>query len=229
MVGFESARSPVLAIHHSRVSDVGDDDFPRSISGLSLSTDEISPPRRNPSFSNDTTYVPMTPLPSNCILSFLDRPREMATLIAKNAELFRLIQHALSPDKYAQLQTWWKAPREVIPDDEWVHRTRSYIAMGPDDDEGGALWARWAELIGWDPTPSPDDVQDDEDWSFQPQDSAMHKRWNEVERQREDSGASWGSSVALGGAGIGLSEIHEEEELEEGEHRLGMGSMSKKS
>jgi hypothetical protein len=98
MVGFESARSPVLAIHHSRVSDVGDDDFPRSISGLSLSTDEISPPHRNPSFSNDTTYVPMTPLPSNCILSFLDRPREMATLIAKNAELFRLIQHALSPD-----------------------------------------------------------------------------------------------------------------------------------
>jgi hypothetical protein len=122
----------------------------------------------------------------------------------------------------------WKTPREIIPDDEWVHQTRSFIAMGPDDDEGGALWARWAELIGWDPTPSPDDVQDDEDWCFQPQDSTMHKRWNEVERQREDS-ASWSSSVALGGAGTGLSEIHEEEELEEGEHRLGMGSMSKKS
>jgi len=149
-------------------------------------------------------------------------------------ELFTLIEHALSQDKYTELQTLWKAPREVIPDEDWVHRTRSYIAMGPDEGEGGVLWTRWRELVGWEPTPSPDDVEDDEDWSYQPTDSSLRAKWSELEKQRDEGGGSWGSEVPIsGGSGIGLSEIQEgeeetEDDLEEGEHRLGLGSMSRK-
>jgi hypothetical protein len=234
-MGFDSARSPVLAIHHSRGPFSDDDDgFQRSISGLSLSTD-ISPPRRTSSFStNETTYVPLTPLPSHCILSFFDRPREMATLMSKNVELFTLIEHALSKEKYAELRALWKAPREVIPDEVWVHRTRSYIAMGPDEFDGGVLWTRWRELVGWEPTPSPEDLDDDNDyWNYQPSDSSLHLQWREIEKQRggDEAGQSWGSGVALSGSDVGLCKIQEgeEEELEDGEYRLGIGSMGRKS
>ena len=149
-ISFDNARSPVLAIHHSRGPIFSEDDetgVTRTMSGLSLSQDDTSPSRRMSSFASETTYVPMTPLPNNCCLSFLDRPREMATLIQKNADLFTLIEHTVPPEKYEELNTLWKTPREVIPDEDWVQKTRSYIAMDPSEEEGGgALWARWKEL-----------------------------------------------------------------------------------
>ena len=242
---FDAARSPVLAIHHSRGAfspdEEGDAGFSRTISGLSLSldTDVVgASPRRVSSFSNrgesDTTYVPMTPLPNNCILSFLDRPLEMKTLMSKNQELFRLIENALPPEKYKALLALWKSPREKIPDEEWVHRTRSYLAMDPDEDAGGVLWTRWRELVGWDPDPSPDEITDDDEWSYQPVDTSLHRKWSEIEKLRGDDpgGRSFNSGIGLSGvSGSSLTEIREgeEEELEDGERMVTLGGRTRNS
>ena len=231
---FENARSPVLAIHHSRgpVSPEELDDgaaFARTISGLSLNNAEIDPsPRRMSSVTSETTYVPMTPLPNNCTLSFLDRPREMANLIKKNQDLFTLIEHAVPAEKYADLVRLWKTPREQVPDEEWVAKTRSYIAIGPDEDEGGALWARWRELVGWDPDLS-EEQEEEEYWNFVPTDRELHRRWSDFEKARNEEGAgSFGSGIGVTGVpgvGTGLSEIKEgeEEEFEDGERPVSMG------
>ena len=239
---FDAARSPVLAIYHSRGGAFSPDEevdggFSRTISGLSLSLDTDvtgASPRRVSSFSreSDTTYVPITPLPNNCILSFLDRPREMKTLMSKNQDLFTLIEHAVPPQKYKELLAVWKAPREKIPDEEWVQRTRSYIAMGPDEDEGGVLWTRWRELFGWDPEPSPDEDEDDDEWNYQPVDMSLHRKWNELERVRSEEGArSFNSGIGLSVSGSSLTEIREgeEEELEDGERIVTMGGRTRNS
>jgi len=242
---FDAARSPVLAIHHSRgpfsPDEEGDAGFSRTISGLSLSldTDVVgASPRRVSSFSRDstseTTYVPMTPLPNHCILSFLDRPREMKTLMSKNQDLFILIEHAVPPEKYKELLALWRAPREKVPDEEWVQRTRSYIAIGPDETEGGVLWTRWRELVGWDPDPSPDEDEDEDDWNYQPLDMSLHRKWGELERIRsEGEGArSFNSGIGLSGvSGTSLTEIREgeEEELEDGERIVSIGGRTRNS
>lgn len=239
---FDAARSPVLAIHHSRGAFSPDEEedggFSRTISGLSLSldTDVVgASPRRVSSFSreNDTTYVPMTPLPHNCILSFLDRPREMKTLMSKNQDLFRLIEHAVPHEKYKELLALWRAPREKISDEEWVQRTRSYIAMDPDEDAGGVLWTRWRELVGWDPDPSPDEDYQDDEWNYQPFDTSLHRKWSEIEKLRGDDpgGRSFSSSIGLSGvSGSSLTEICEgEEELEDGERIVTLGGRTRNS
>lgn len=246
---FDAARSPVLAIHHTRGSSSmamspEDEDgmgVTRTMSGLSLSNES---PRRISSIASETTYVPMTPLPNNCTLSFFDRPREMAQLMAKNQDLFTLIEHAVPKDKYKELLMLWKAPREAVPDEEWVQRTRGYIALGPDEDEGGVLWTRWRELVGWDPDVSDEEEEDDDlNWNYQPPDTTLHRRWSELERIRsEEAGApagsfggagSFGSGIGLSGVGVGLQEIteHEEEEEEfgEGERPVSLGGRLKKS
>ena len=201
------------------------------MSGLSLSQDGPSPSRRVSSIASETTYVPMTPLPNNCLLSFLDRPREMATLIHKNPELFTLIEHAVPPEKYEELQALWESPREVIPDEDWVQKTRSYISMDPNEEEGGgALWVRWKDLVGWESDEEGDDSEE-YDWNYQPQDTSLHQQWSELDKARAhgDDGltaaGNSGSGIGLSGVGTGLSEIKEgeEEEFENGERPVAMG------
>jgi hypothetical protein len=246
---FDSARSPVLAIHHTRgpsaFPEEEDEGVTRTMSGLSLNNNLVgeSPNRRGGSVTSETTYVPMTPLPNNCVLSFFDRPREMMQLIAKNPELFKLIEHAVPGEKYEELLMLWKTPRDAIPDEEWVQRTRGFIAMGPDEDEGGALWTRWRELVGWDPDVSSEEEGED-DWNYQPQDTTLHRRWSELERIRQEESAtqagmygnhgpgSYGSGIGLSGVGVGLQEITEdedEEEFEDGERPIAIRGRSKKS
>ena len=192
-IGFDNARSPVLAIHHSRIGpncpEDEDEVLSRTTSGLSLSQNDDTSPRQMSAITSETTYVPMTPLPTNCCLSFFDRPREMATLIRKNAELFTLIEHAIPPEKFKELNTLWKTPRELIPDEDWVQKTRAVIAMGPDEAEsGGALWVRWKELVGWESEDDEDEEDGDEfDWNYQPQDTSLHRRWNELDKARTTS------------------------------------------
>ena len=257
---FETTRSPVLAIHHSRpaaggaaghVSSAPDEDdteqVARTISGLNLDPHH-SPPtaldgdpaaqqhkggldsaRRKSSMTvSETTYVPLTPLPGNCILSFLDRPREMSKIIAHNAELFTLIEHAY-PQKYPELLALWKEPREAVSDGEWVAKTRGVIAM--DEEDAGALWARWKEIVGYDSDEEDEegDEEGDEEWTFHPSDTTLHRKWNEFERVRQEgeplaqSSSSAGISAGMpstppssrgvpgdessGGSGIGLSAI----------------------
>jgi hypothetical protein len=212
-LGLDAARSPVLAIHHSRTSTALDDEDGGPLQTISRPNDasaNTSTPRRMSNVEGETTYVAMTPLPSNCALCFLDRPREMAILMQKNEELFTLIKHSVPPEKYKELEELWKTPRETVPDDDWVMKTRSYIAMGPDEGEGGALWVRWKELVGWDPDESQDEA-DDYDWVYKPQDTSLYRRWSEIDKSRgigvgDDLG---GTSF---GSGIGLSEIKESEE-----------------
>ena len=172
------------------------------------------------SVASETTYVPLTPLPNNCCLSFLDRPREMASLIQKNSDLFTLIEHALPPEKYEELHRLWEIPREVIPDEDWVQKTRSFIAMDPNEEEGGgALWARWKELVGWESDESDGGGDDEYDWNYQPSDTSLHRRWSELDKARI-AGLS-----GVSGVGMGLSEIKEgeEEEFEDREGPLIMG------
>lgn len=242
IISFDNARSPVLAIHHSRgpISPEDEDEgLDRTISGLSLSQDGASLSRRMSSVASDTTYVPMTPLPNNCCLSFLDRPREMSALIHKNADLFTIIEHTVPPEKYEELQTLWKTPREIVSDEDWVQKTRSYIAMDRNVEEGGgAVWARWKELIGWE-SDEEGDESDEYDWDYQPQDTSLHQRWSELDKARaqgEDglTGGSFGSGIGLSGlsgVGTGLSEIKEgeEEEFEDGERPTAMGGRTRRS
>ena len=238
-ISLDNARSPVLAIHHSRgtISPEDEEGSGRNISALSLSQDDTSASRRMSSNTSETTYVPMTLLPNNCCLSFFDRPREMASLIHKNADLFTLIEHTVPPEKYKELQTLWETQRDVIPDEDWVQKTRSYIAMDPNEEEGGgALWVRWKELVGW------DSDEDDEDevyeWDYQPQDTGLHRQWNELDKVRAQGGeeggfaaGSFGSGIGVSGIGTGLSDIKEgeEEEFEDGERPLAMGGRTKRS
>jgi hypothetical protein len=240
-ISFDAARSPVLAIHHSRgplSPDEEETGIARTISGLSLdtSTTGISP-RRAPSVG-DTTYVPMTPLPTHCILSFLDRPREMKVLMQKNMDLFKLIERALPREKYQELLSVWKTPREKIPDEEWVQRTRTYIAMGPDEDAGGVLWTRWRELVGWDPECS--EEEEAEEWNYQPIDNTLHRRWSEVEMARKNEEStnlgSFGSGIGLNmPMGTNLEEIQESDEedeedgLDDGERIVTLGGRSRRS
>lgn len=227
---FEAAQSPVLAIYHTR-APIGPDDedggFLQTIPELNDASANAGTPRRMSCSTSDTTYVAMTPLPSNCILCFLDRPREMATLMEKNTELFTLIEHSVPPEKYKELQELWKTPRDVVPDDDWVLRTRSSLAMGPDEEEGGALWVRWKELVGWDSDESQDEYEEDE-WDFKPQDTSLYRRWNEIDMTR---GLSAGDDVGgtSFGSGIGLGEIKEgdEEESDDDVQPLAMGASRK--
>jgi hypothetical protein len=242
-ISFDAARSPVLAIHHSRGPLSPEDEdtgIARTISGLSLDTSPTGMSPRRVSSISETTYVPMTPLPNNCVLSFLDRPREMKVLMQKNTDLFKLIEHAIHPEKYKELSMVWKAPREIIPDEEWVQRTRSYLATGPDEDEGGVLWTRWRELVGWDPELS-SEGEEVEDWNYQPVDNTLHRRWSEIEMQRKSeeamaSSGSFGSGIGLNmGLGTNLEEIQESDEeneedgLDVGERIVTMGGRSRRS
>jgi hypothetical protein len=147
--------------------------------------------------------------------------------MSKNQDLFTLIEHALPPQKYQELLALWRAPREKVRDEDWVQQTRSYLALGPDEDEGGLLWTRWRELVGWDPDPSPDE-DDDDDWNYQPFDTSLHRKWSELERIRnsDENARSFGSGIGLSGvSGSSLTEIREgeEEELDEGERLVSMG------
>lgn len=217
---FDTARSPVLAIYHSRTMSPEDEEaeVSQTFSGLSLNNDS-NPARRMSSVASETTYVPITPLPSYCTLSFLDRPREMAILIQKNPDLFMLIEHAVPPEKYKELEALWKVSREQISDEDWVAKTRSYIAMGPDEDEGGCLWARWKELVGYDPDGYSDGEADEYEWNFQPSDLSLHRRWSELDKARGEEGSG---IAGMGAIGTGLSDIKEgeEEELDESDRSL---------
>lgn len=245
-MSFDSAKSPVLAIRSSRGGgpislDDEDTEFSRTISGLSLSNDPAqqgTSPRRNTSVSggSETTYVPMTPLPTNCSLALFDRPREMATLMKRNADLFTLIEHAVPPEKYHELENLWKTPRELVKDEDWVAKTRSIIAMGPVEDEGGALWVHWRDLVGWES--DDEDGGEGDEYNWEPpssnQDSSLQRRWNDLEKARGDElGTSGGSGIGLSaggvGVGMGLSEINEEEEFEDGERPVSVGNRIKKS
>jgi len=229
---FEATRSPVLAIHHSRpavgsavghVSSAPDEDdtqqVTRTISGLSLDPHHAPPTpadgeptaqqhnggfdtaRRKSSMTvSETTYVPLTPLPGNCILSFLDRPREMSKIMAHNAELFTLIEHA-HPQKYPELLELWKEPREVVSDGEWVARTRAVIAM--DEEDAGALWARWKEIVGYESDEEDEDEDGDEVWTFHPSDTTLHRRWGEFERVRQEA-EQFAQSPSSGGVSAGM-------------------------
>jgi hypothetical protein len=194
---------------------------------------------------SETTYVPLTPLPGNCILSFFDRPREMSALISHNQDVFRLIEHA-HPAQYPQLLALWREPRETVGDSVWVSRTKKVIAM--DEDDAGALWARWKEIVGYDSDDEDDDVEDEE-WTFYPSDTTLHRRWSELERirleseqtgvsgqsplgmqasppQGRSSGSERGSTTGLTGVmGSSLSGIKEDEEdaYEDGERPIRMG------
>src|SRR5271170_7974905 len=231
-MSFDSARSPVLAIRSSRGGPVSPEDedggFGRTISGLSLTNDPTqgTSPRRKTSVSgaSETTYVPMTPLPTNCSLALFDRPREMATLMKRNTDLFTLIEHSVPPEKYHELENLWKTPRELVKDEDWVAKTRSVIAMGPVEDEGGALWVRWRDLVGWE---SDMDEEEGDEYDWDPpasHDTSLHRRWSDLDTARggDDLGTSGGSAIGVSmgaGVGTGLSEINEaeEEEFEEGE------------
>jgi hypothetical protein len=249
-ISFENARSPVIAIHHSRIGPISPEDedgaaetFSRTISGLSLSGDNNNEPgsRRMSSItSSETTYVPMTPLPMNCSLALFDRPREMATLIRKNPDLFILIEHTVSSEKYEELQSLWKTPRELVSDEDWVERTRNVISIGTDHAEGGALWVRWKELVGWDSDDEEEEEEEEDYWNYQPQDTSLHRRWNELDRVRASisgseegggvlEGRSFGSGIGLSGMGTSLCEIkeNEEEELDDGERPVIMRNSRK--
>jgi hypothetical protein len=250
-ISFENSRSPVIAIHHSRIGPIPPEDedgeaelVSRTISGLSLSGSNNEPGSRRMSSiaSSETTYVPMTPLPMNCSLALFDRPREMATLIQKNADLFTLIEHTVSSEKYEELQSLWKTPRELVSDEDWVERTRNVISIGADHAEGGALWVRWKELVGWDSDDEEEEEDDDDDyWSYQPQDTRLHQRWNELDKARASissgeegsgvmEGRPFGSGIGLSGMGTSLCEIkenEEEEELDDGERPVTMKNSRK--
>jgi hypothetical protein len=221
---FEATRSPVIAIHRSRglFSPVAEDDkdLASSFSGMSVSEGTVSPPRRVSGTASETTYVPMTPLPSHCILSFFDRPREFANLMRKNTELFTLIEHALPREKYDELLNLWKTKRDVVGDEEWVKKTKEYIADG---EEGGALWVRWAEIVGWDV--NDEEEEDGFDWDYMPSDTTLYRRWSEVEKARGvEENQSGFTGIGVGSVGAGLSEIKEgeEDEFEEGERPVAM-------
>lgn len=114
--------------------------------------------------------------------------------------------------------------------------------MGPDEDEGGALWTRWRELVGWDPEETSEEEEDDDNWNYQPKDTTLQRRWSELERIRQEEagqagshsgpvsyGASYGSGIGL--SGIGLQEITEdeaEEEFENGERPAALHGRHKK-
>jgi len=151
----------------------------------------------------------------------------------RNADLFTLIEHAVPPEKYRELENLWKTPREKVKDEDWVAKTRSVMAMGPVEDEGGALWARWRDLVGWE---SDDEEGDEYDWEppSSNQDTALHRRWSDLEkpaRPGDELGTSAGSGIGLSvGGAMGLSEINEEEEeFEDGEHPVSVGGRIKKS
>ena len=231
----------MLAIRYSRGGPTSEDEdggFSRTISGSSLSTDpQVTSPRRNTSVSggSETTYVPMTPLPTNCSLALFDRPREMATLMKKNADLFTVIEHSVPAEKYHELESLWKTPRELVKDEDWVAKTRAVIAIGPDEDQGGALWSRWRDLVGWESYDEEEEDGDDYDWDPRSsKDTTLHRRWSELDKTRggDELLTSGGSGIGLGagvGVGTGLSEINEEEEFDEGERHTSMGNRVKKS
>jgi len=92
----------------------------------------------------------------------------------------------------------------------------------------------WRDLVGWE---SDDEEGDEYDWEppSNNQDTSLHRRWNDLEKARggDDLGTSGGSGIGLsaGGAGVGmgLSEINEEEEFEDGERPVSVRNRIKKS
>jgi len=160
----------------------------------------------------------------------------MATLMQHNADLFTLIEHAVPPEKYHELENLWKTPRELVKDEDWVAKTRSVIAMGPVEDEGGALWVRWRDLVGWE---SDVDEEEGDEYDWDPpisHDTSLQRRWSDLDKARggDELGTSGGSGIGLSmgaGVGTGLSEINEaeEEEFEEGELPVLVGNGIKKS
>jgi hypothetical protein len=209
----DGARSPVLAIHRTRPLDE-DEGISEVISaGTSLEEPDLGPLRRtSSSVMSETTYVPMTPLPQNCSLCFFNRPREVSILMSKNTELVKLIEHSLPADKYAELVALLKSPRDRLSDEDWVRRTREYLALGPSEDSGGVLWTRWKELIGWEEGEE-EEEEEEEEWNYTPQDASLHRQWSEIDRVREEAT----TPVVV------LSEIEEgEEDGEDGERIVAM-------
>jgi len=128
--------------HHHRQSST-------STVSIKFGSDEGSrSPTTEPDMESSITFEPM---PVDMLVPLVDRPTEMAELLAHptNRRLGSMIEHAVGKECYKNklLPLWTKTGREEVYDMEWLRQSKKMLMKKSHD---GRVWREFCGMVGWD-------------------------------------------------------------------------------
>ncbi|KAK9448092.1 uncharacterized protein V1518DRAFT_428476 [Limtongia smithiae] len=119
--------------------------------GAPSSQGAASPQLQPSSASLQSLHTPLRLLsvPPQIVLPFLDRPAELAALIAHNRPFFTLLEHSIGDAVFTmQLMPLLCEPREELDDIEFMRRVRKLLCGA--SDSSSLMWAEFCRIVGAD-------------------------------------------------------------------------------